>query len=493
MSTDNNQQKQDQKLTAEEYLSALTGQIRSKKARFMVGREIQNHIEDQIAAYQDAGMTSEEAARQAILQMGDPVSVGIDMDRIHRPRAGWKIIGIILLISLLGLWAQYFFFYRFADDLQLHQVLSLKPAVVFFRQCLFTLTGFAVMILVYLADYSILGKYSKQLGFLFLSSLAILCRLPFLPIVNGSHGYLKCTLYLFVPLFGGILYQYRNTGFYGIAKSLLWLLTAFCAGTEWVGGGLGVTLDMTAVCYLLLLLAINRGWFSSEKKAPQMLTAILPPALACLWKLYRIAPYQLMRLQALLHPDESVSEGAFFLTTARRILSQLSLFGSNWKYLLENQQLPMHQLPGVSYDFIALQIASIGGIASAALVILILGLFYLYLTRMVLRQKNQLGQLIGIGCILVFLLETVRNLLNNFGFYTMSTGGLPFLSYGRIHTIILYALLGVLLSIYRYQDLTWETKPAPSSENSLVLLKLGNCRLRLEWAEKPKEPEKSSV
>lgn len=490
MSTDNNQKKQDPKLTAEEYLSILTGQIRSKKARFMVGREIQNHIEDQIAAYQDAGMTSEEAAQQAIRQMGDPVSVGIDMDRIHRPRAGWKIIGIILLISILGLWAQYFFFYRFADDLQLHQALSHRPAIVFLRQCQFTLMGFAVMILIYLTDYSILGKYGRQLGILFLSSLVILCQLPFLPIMNGSHWYLKCIMYLFVPLFGGILYQYRNTGLYGIAKSLLWLLAAFFVGVKWIGGGLGITLDMVTACYILMLLAIKRGWFSSSKKIPQILTAILPPALACLWQLCNLAPYQLARIQVHLHPDEYASEGAFLLTTARRILSHLSLSGSGWKYLLENQQLPMQQLPGVSYDFIVLQIASIGGIASAALLILVLGLFYLYLTRMVIRQKNQLGQLTGIGCVMVLILETVRNLLNNFGFYTMSTGGFPFLSYGRSHTIMLYALLGVLLSIYRYQDLIWETKPARSSEGSLVLLKLGNCRLRLEWMEKPKRPEK---
>ncbi|MDO4328946.1 MAG: FtsW/RodA/SpoVE family cell cycle protein [Lachnospiraceae bacterium] len=239
-----------------------------------------------------------------------------------------------------------------------------------------------------------------------------------------------------------------------------------------------------------MLLAIKRGWFSSSKKIPQILTAILPPALACLWQLCNLAPYQLARIQVHLHPDEYASEGAFLLTTARRILSHLSLSGSGWKYLLENQQLPMQQLPGVSYDFIVLQIASIGGIASAALLILVLGLFYLYLTRMVIRQKNQLGQLTGIGCVMVLILETVRNLLNNFGFYTMSTGGFPFLSYGRSHTIMLYALLGVLLSIYRYQDLIWETKPARSSEGSLVLLKLGNCRLRLEWMEKPKRPEK---
>lgn len=491
MSTDSKQPKTASDMTAEKYLAALTGQIRNGKARLMVEREIKSHLEDQIHAYQAAGMEAEEAAGQAIRQMGDPISVGIDMDRIHRPRAGWGVIGLIFLISILGLWAQYFFYYRFSDDLLLPQPMYAANITVFLRQCLFTLTGFALMLLIYLADYSLLGRWSRQLAACFLAGLVIICRLPLLPTLNGSHAYLKCGLYLFIPLFGGILYQYRNTGIYGIEKSLLWLLAAFYTGIQ-IGGGLGVTLDMAIVCCILMLIAIKKGWFSPAKKILQLMAAILPSALICLWQLHNLAPYQFARFQVLLHPEEYAADGSFLLITARKIASQLTLYGADWKHLMENQQLPMQQFPDASYDFIMLQIASIGGIAAAALLILILFFFYLILTRMVLRQKNQLGQLIGIGCILVLVLETVRNLLNNFGFYTMSTGGLPFFSYGRSHTIMVYALLGVLLSIYRYQNLVWETLPAQSSGQSLILLKLGSYRLRLERIEKPQKLEKLS-
>ena len=53
-----------------EYLSELTGQIRSKKARQEVAREIQNHIEDQAKAYENEGRTRDEALKEAVRQMG---------------------------------------------------------------------------------------------------------------------------------------------------------------------------------------------------------------------------------------------------------------------------------------------------------------------------------------------------------------------------------------------------------------------------------------
>ena len=86
-----------------EYLSELTGQIRSKKARQEVAREIQNHIEDQAKAYENEGRTRDEALKEAVRQMGNPVEVGIDMDRIHRPRNNWMVLGLAVLLSLAGL------------------------------------------------------------------------------------------------------------------------------------------------------------------------------------------------------------------------------------------------------------------------------------------------------------------------------------------------------------------------------------------------------
>ncbi len=67
----------------EEYLDELKGQIRDKYAKEFVTDEVRAHIEDQSEAYEEDGLSYEDAVSKAVAEMGDPVSVGVDLDRIH--------------------------------------------------------------------------------------------------------------------------------------------------------------------------------------------------------------------------------------------------------------------------------------------------------------------------------------------------------------------------------------------------------------------------
>ena len=68
------------------YIQTVTEQIRCKRALPLVTKELEGHIEDQKSDYMKAGMNVEEAEEAAVLEMGDPVEVGVEMDRIHRPK-----------------------------------------------------------------------------------------------------------------------------------------------------------------------------------------------------------------------------------------------------------------------------------------------------------------------------------------------------------------------------------------------------------------------
>lgn len=78
----------------EEYIEKLISQIRCKKARPYIANEIKDHIEEQIDFNKSNGMTEEEAEKSAVMDMGDPVEVGISMDKIHRPKISWRILHI---------------------------------------------------------------------------------------------------------------------------------------------------------------------------------------------------------------------------------------------------------------------------------------------------------------------------------------------------------------------------------------------------------------
>lgn len=68
------------------YLDAVEAQIRWKRARTVAARELETHLEDQQEEFLAEGHPPEEAERLAVEDMGDPVAVGADLDRLHRPR-----------------------------------------------------------------------------------------------------------------------------------------------------------------------------------------------------------------------------------------------------------------------------------------------------------------------------------------------------------------------------------------------------------------------
>ena len=67
-----------------EYMETLKEQIQNKRARSLVAEEIRGHIEEQAKEYQAEGMSKEDAEREAVRQMGDPVETGCALNRIHR-------------------------------------------------------------------------------------------------------------------------------------------------------------------------------------------------------------------------------------------------------------------------------------------------------------------------------------------------------------------------------------------------------------------------
>ena len=101
----------------EEYMEKLISQIRCKKARPYIEREIKNHIEEQIAFNKSKGMSDEEAEKNAVMDMGDPIEVGISMDKIHKPQLSLRLLAVVGILSVFGIMVQYSIF----------QVMKLQP------------------------------------------------------------------------------------------------------------------------------------------------------------------------------------------------------------------------------------------------------------------------------------------------------------------------------------------------------------------------------
>ena len=91
----------------DEYLDTVKGQIRDKHAQEFVAEELKEHILDQAGENENTGMTKEAALQAAVTEMGDPVAVGTQMDRIHRPHLEWKFLILVTILSLASIVVQF--------------------------------------------------------------------------------------------------------------------------------------------------------------------------------------------------------------------------------------------------------------------------------------------------------------------------------------------------------------------------------------------------
>ncbi|MCC8140835.1 MAG: FtsW/RodA/SpoVE family cell cycle protein [Lachnospiraceae bacterium] len=427
----------------EEYLDTVTEQIRCARARDFVREEMEAHIRDQAEAYEVEGMFPEEALEKAVCEMGDPVEAGVALDGVHRPRMDWHSLWIVGILSLLSVAAQ----------LLLSQEYSLGNSLAL-RHILFTVTGFALMLLIYRLDYSVLAKYGRQAAGVVLLLLAL--ALPLGIRMNGSViGLLTAFLYiplsaltvLYVPLFGAVLYSYRGQGYRCLWKIFLWVAVPVLLM-------LRLTYFSRAALFGLMLaavlaFAIGKDWYMvAKRKALAFLggVAVLLPAVGILFLGVsgRLTSYQLARLAAFVSGS---SETAYTEQVARQFLTESSLVG------LRGGGELYGTLPGANSEYILVSIAWTCGLAAAVAVVLFLLSLIGRVFRIALRQRNQLGMILGFGCGVVFLSQTLLTLAMTLGLSPVMSTVLPFFSQGGSNVICSYILLGLVLSVYRYKDI----------------------------------------
>ena len=448
-------------MNKEEYIKTLTDQIRCKMVRPEVARELGDHIEDQTRAFMSEGMSRQEAESAAVKDMGNPVDAGAELDKVHRPTMPWGMITLIIVLSVTGCVFQYI--------LNNRNIEAGGDGFLVQGRIWFTMLGIPVMIAVCFADYTRIAARAREL-MIGLTVLILLGGLFSRRYINGTRQWISIPggwsvnvpliLMLTVPLYAAILYRYRGKGLAVVVKSILWIIPGcFLA---WQSNSLWMACTLFLTYLVVLALAVYRGWYRVKRKA--MLAGIgafvvaLPLVTACYYWFFG-ADYQRERLLFYLSPalgwdkkpHEMVSNGIMYV---RAILGNSRMIG-------QGSSVPdISDMPELS-DYLLVGVAGYYGILVAVLLAgLLLFLLFRFL-RVSLRQRNQLGMLMGAGCSAVFLIEVGGYLLNNFGIMYMGNY-CPFLTYGGTGTIVTYVLMGIMLSICRYQNTAPERRTAGS-------------------------------
>lgn len=447
----------------QEYIGLVTLQMRCKKARDMVALELQNHIEEQTEAYEEFGLTHKEAEARAVEQMGDPIEVGTRLDRVHRPKTDFRMIGYIAFLTVAGMLVQYIMKINSANMVNPESFIGFgNIADILFDG----LIGFALMLVVMFVDYSFLGKhpvaaYAAVLLVLFVyqvNDLAFLGR-------NLAITNLSGLSVMVILLFAAIVYHYRNNGYKGILICLMWLLAGFITLCRIQSISLAGAVSFFATGIVTLSFAVYKGWINIKRKSALIILCaimIVPPvcAVGALATGIIGAPYQIARVRAFINPYSDPSGNGYTVTAMRERLAGLHFIGSsvadesnNWWY---------------SLSFIMEKY----GIMVGILLIGVLALLFGKMLSGVIRQQNRLGGLLGIGAISYLLVSTILHVMTSLTLIPATSAYLPFFTEGTTSTIGCYLLLGVYLSVHRNAMILSERQSMPKRQ----------LRIRIEHA-----------
>ena len=429
------------------YAEKVCEQIRWKKAHPAVAQEIEDHLTDQKNAYLAAGDSESIAEEKALLQMGDPVSVGAALDQTHKPAPQWGIIGLVLLLFVLGGIIQVLLLKTIPVG---NDALATRSAQVLF---VFLPLSLATFVGMYFLDFSFFGKhpYVLPLGLLMVDLAAQLFGVSYCGkrwFTLGSFALSPLALSLLFPLaFCGLFYRLRSQGRRGYLISGV-VTFVFSAG-------------------ILMLIASKKKWFDKQRNMFLLLFLLAVVCLIVLLMFY--APFRYRygweRLYTIFVPSGDPMGSGYLSTQLKTILSHCVLLGEG-AALSETQAYLLTDASMLRSDYLLAYLTYHYGWVASGIVVLLLAVFLGLGFRKALKQKSIFGQMVSLTILCTFTAEILLYIPANLGIWLIAPIALPFLSYGATALLINMALAGVLLSVFRTGEVYRDTAPHPIFSDS---------------------------
>lgn len=418
------------------YLEEVGRQIRWPLARRLLLRELGDHIEDQRRDLDESGLEGDAALQRAVEEMGDPVEVGRALDRLHRPKGFWWVMGLIALLAVLGA----------GIAGVMYRGYSTSPL----RQLVFGLVGVGLCLVLSRLDYTFLYRgRTLRWGLILLGGLLAArvfdtfstWTLWTPQLITRSSFY----LILFLPTaLGALLCR--------IKRGRPWQLLLCGLGIPLLSGFvlLGsftfyIYLPCLAMC-VLLCLALRQGRFVCRPALGAVL-ALGPSLVAGIY--FYVHSRLPLSLAALLDPTLDPKGLGFAVGQFRQLISSLPPVN------LSGTLPPMP--PGATLflqiDYLFIRLAAICGWLVLPLALgLTLLVCALFLRRLV-RVRNPEGKLLGFAAGLPLVLQAVTYTLFNCGVFLGGILPFPFLAYGPTFALLNSVLLGLVLSVLRHDGL----------------------------------------
>ncbi|MCI9330680.1 MAG: hypothetical protein HFG05_00685 [Oscillibacter sp.] len=457
------------------YLERVQEQIRWKRARPVLIQELARHLEDQRDDFIKEGKTPEEAERLAVEDMGDPVAVGTELDRIHHPRPQWGLLGLTLALAAVGVFLRVTFS-QIGGDSRAYFTHTLERALLSLG------LGTAVMLAMYFLDVSRLVRHARALYFAALAT-TVLFHLLFYPTYFYSTYSISLTLAFYPLVYALWLYSFRDKRWKGLFLSIFGgvpLAMYLCRIPYGAGLFLLLFSGLTVTLY-----AAGRDWFGVGRWKGLWAVLAVPAVLAAYLFSRGYLSSFLGRVQIALHPELDPKCRGFIGSILRMFwedVPPLRHYGNVGAAIHAGARVRVYTgspfvsektVPvGYSHDYLPASIAVQWGWVPLLVLLAALAVLLLWLLVKGLRQSYLPGRFVVLAVALTLGLQTLFSAAMNFGFVLFSAS-LP-LIVGNRQTVVNMALIGLALSVFRGDSIAREEPNAPLRQRKRL-------RVRIEY------------
>lgn len=410
----------------EHFLAEVIRHITSKEAKSLVRKELSYHLQQSKNALLAAGAGIEEADRKAVEQMGSPDELGRQLDKLHRPKIDWWLIGLFAAVLGLG----------FLPLRGMHEL----PQYYVGRQAVHAGIGAIIAIAIMFSDYR---KLERHRWLFFGTGVLLLLMLNFSPtgMVNGmpllSIAGLSISSLTSLPflLIFWVSYLAKD-------RPSLWVTVAAYLSTAlllW-------NIPALPVVFMYSLVVLALFWKSAIKRSVIYATTAAGASLAALFGVLLLSmgeEYQKARLLAFFTPEKYAKESGYMYLKVKELLSGGGWFG----------QGGIPPAPDLATDLALVNVAYQYGWLAAGILALVLAFITARMLSISRKVKDRFAKQVVTGVTALFSVQFIYNVGMLLGFLPLLSISLPFISFGLMPMVLNSMLIGLVLSVYRRKDL----------------------------------------
>ncbi|HDR7287270.1 FtsW/RodA/SpoVE family cell cycle protein [Bacillus cereus group sp. BfR-BA-00331] len=408
----------------ERFLTEVTNHIKSKEAKDLVATELNFHLKQAKNMWIDKGLSEEVAEDKAVEQMGSPSKLGRELNKLHKPKVDWFLIG--LLVAAMGLGFLPVLVFEYTNDVMINKVIFVILGVVTaigmmlldYRKLermgwLFYVIGVVVLLILYcFPNASMIGEPLIQIG-----PIAIDCLMavPFFFLAWASffnNSRLKIIHLVVLYLFSLYLFLIVST-----LSSIFIYITMVFVMLWWSKLGKKTSLIITVVPICLFIIKVSVSWSSG---------------------------YHLDRLLGYLNPESDAGGAGFMYIRLKEVMSSAGWFGTYGD---------MKFIPAPDTDFVFASLTYYYGYWLALILVFVLSLFVARLIVISYKINDRYGKLLLVGGLTLFVFQFIYNVGMILGLLPLAAISLPFISYGLTPTVFHALIMGIVLSVYRRKDI----------------------------------------